>query len=267
METTSFLKMTSDQRLATGGIADHDSSIADHQSLVANQHGQHELRQRRAGGSMLMEFVLTMPLLFIMIMGVLQVAHIWTARLVTHYAAFCAARATLTTNEWLLLALSLDPDGPGSPAHDAARQVCAWVVFSDGDENSNDLFSIPGWGEVPHSAELNKRVRVYPRVGPAPLGGAFVGAPWLSGATVQFDFPLLIPVVGTMMGWLAKNDSRNADFAIGSGWSGQSDYTNDDRIGDTRVYEGPYLTLTETVWLPKTYSTKRYPVSPSAMGF
>ena len=262
MKTSSFLKMPGDRRPATGVSANHDSAIVQRHSLIAKQHGRHKFRQRRVAGSMLMEFVLTMPLLFIMIMGVLQVAHIWTARLVTHYAAFCAARATLTTNEWLLLALSIDPDGPGSPAHDAARQVCAWVVFSD---SEGDAFKIPGWGNIPHSAELKKRVRVTPRVGPAPLGGSFVGAPWLSGATVQFDFPLLMPVVGTMMGWLAKNDSNDADFAIGSGWSGQSDYTNNDRIGDTRVYGGPYLTLTETVWLPKTYSTKRYPVSIDAI--
>ena len=190
-----------------------------------------------------MEFVLTMPLLFILIMGVLQVGHIWTARLVTRYAAFCAARATLTANEMVCFGASA---GTG-PVYNAAKQVCAWVTFSD--EGSNEA-DVPGWGAVPHSAEVTKRVRVTPRAS-SPAGGNMVGAPWLSGATVEFDFPLLMPVVGTMMGWLAENGSEGADFAIGSGWSGQS------QPHDT--YKGPYLTLKETVWLPRPYSIKRYP--------
>jgi hypothetical protein len=185
---------------------------------------------------MMMEFVLVMPLLFVLIMGVVQIAQIWTARLVTHYAAFCAARATLTTNSTVLLL-------PGNPAAQAARQVCAWMAASDEGGNEAD---VPGWGEVPHSAELSKRVRVLP------LSGGWIGAEWLSGARVEFDFPLLIPVAGTMMGYLAKHGNEGTDFNLVSGWTGQKDYG---------AYNGPYITLTETVWLPKPYKTANYPIA------
>jgi hypothetical protein len=198
---------------------------------------QNERHQRRIGtaGSMLMEFVLVMPLLFVLIMGVVQMAHIWTARMVTHYAAFCAARATLTMNDMQAMV-------PGNAPERAARQVCAWVAFSDDGTNEAD---VPGWGQVPHSAELAKRVRV--RAMPSML----MGASWLSGAKVEFDFPLLIPVAGTMMGWLATHERADADYKVGSGWTGQFDHGN---------YSGPYITLSETVWLPKPYSTQRYPL-------
>lgn len=199
-------------------------------------------------GSMMMEFLLVMPLLFVLIMGVVQLAHIWTARMVTHYAAFCAARATLTTNEKLsLLAL-----GKVGPVYEAAQRVCAWAVFSDNGEWEGE---VAGWGKIPHSAELEQRVRVVPRIGPMPLGGRTVGAPWLAGATVEFDFPLLIPVAGTMLGWLGYPSRTEAeldasDYRPVSGWTGEKEH------GD---YGRPYLTLTETVWLPKPYSTERYP--------
>ena len=78
-----------------------------------------------------------------------------------------------------------------------------------------------------------------------------IGAPWLSGVRVEFDFPLLIPVAGTMMGYLAKHGSGGSDFNVGSGWTGQKDYGS---------YNGPYITLTETVLLPKPYKTDKYPL-------
>ena len=50
-------------------------------------------------GSVLMEFVMTMPLLMMLVMLVLQFALIVTARQLVAYAAFCAARSTLSAND------------------------------------------------------------------------------------------------------------------------------------------------------------------------
>jgi len=183
-------------------------------------------------GSLLVEFVFAMPLLFILIMGVVQIAQIWTARMVTHYAAFCAARATLVANDSAAQAKALD----------AAKQVCAWMAFDDDGSNGGN---VPGWGDVPHSAGLGSRVRV--RV----MEGSAVGAPWLKGAEVQFDFNLLIPVAGTMLGYLSRNAVGNADYKPAMGWTGEHEHGS---------YSGPFITLKETVWLPKPYSTRRYPL-------
>ena len=183
-------------------------------------------------GSLLVEFVFAMPLLFILIMGVVQLAQIWTARMVTHYAAFCAARATLVAND----------TEHRQKALDAAKQVCAWMAFDDDGANRGN---VPGWGNIPHSAGLDKRVRVTVK------NGADVGAPWLKGVEVEFDFNLLIPVAGTMLGYLSRNAVGQSDYKPVVGWSGESHHGS---------YNGPFITLKETVWLPKPYSTTRYPL-------
>ena len=46
-------------------------------------------------GSILMEFVIVAPLVLILVSFILQFAHIWIARQVTAYAAYCATRAIL----------------------------------------------------------------------------------------------------------------------------------------------------------------------------
>jgi len=193
---------------------------------------RHSLLRHSQTGSLLVEFVFALPLLFILIMGVVQLAQIWTARMVTHYAAFCAARATLVANDSAAQAKALD----------AAKQVCAWMAF---DHDGADGGNVPGWGNIPNSAGLNKRVRV--RV----IEGSTVGAPWLKGAEVQFDFNLLIPVAGTMLGYLSRHEVGNTSYELVSGWTGEYDHGN---------YRGPFITLKETVWLPKPYSTRRYPL-------
>jgi len=165
-------------------------------------------------------------------MGVVQMAQIWTARMVTHYAAFCAARATLVAND----------TEAHQKALDAAKQVCAWVAFDDDGANGGN---VPGWGDIPHSAGLDKRVRA--RV----MEGGTVGAPWLKGVEVEFDFNLLIPVAGTMIGYLSRNATGQSDYKPVMGWTGEHHHG---------AYSGPYITLKETVWLPKPYSTARYPL-------
>ena len=49
-------------------------------------------------GTVLLESLMTLPLLLVCIMGVAQFAHIWITKHMVFYSAFCAARATLTCN-------------------------------------------------------------------------------------------------------------------------------------------------------------------------
>ena len=48
-------------------------------------------------GSVMMEFVIALPVLLALVTGCIQFAHLVAARLVVHYAAYCAARAGLVT--------------------------------------------------------------------------------------------------------------------------------------------------------------------------
>ena len=108
--------------------------------------GNCEMKER---GSMLMECILVLPIQLLLVMGVVQFAQIWTARYVTSYAAYCAARATLSTN----------PVNHQSAAEAAAKRVCAWVNLADlperlmssrapGDHEGELL--VPGWGAIPN---------------------------------------------------------------------------------------------------------------------
>jgi hypothetical protein len=202
----------------------------------------------------MMEFVLVMPLLFVMIMGVLQIAHIWMARQVVHYAAYCAARSTLTANNMLFRDQGV--------ARDAALRVCAWIAFDDeGDGGSQDVTEIPGWGTIPFSGSVKKRTRVYTGYSDTEYVPMLGACPWQTRAKVEFDFPLLMPVAGQMMSYLFKEDAdavaqkiRAGELAVkpGVGWTGQE---------EKKDYSYPYITLKEMCILPKPYSTGIYPLS------
>lgn len=201
-----------------------------------------------------MEFVLVMPLLFVMIMGVLQIAHIWMARQVVHYAAYCAARSTLTANTQLFQDQAV--------ARNAAYRVCAWIAFDDeGDGDAQDVTEIPGWGKIPFSESVKKRTRVVTGFTDVEYSGMLSACPWQTRAVVEFDFALLMPVAGQMMSYLVKQDAsavsgqiQSGEIAVrpGMGWTGQEEKKN---------YSYPYITLKEMCILPKPYSTAIYPLS------
>ena len=66
-------------------------------------------------GTVMLEFVLAFPLILTLMLGCMQFAHIWMAKQVVHYSAFCAARAALVCH-----------DGERkAAAQQAAEQVCA----------------------------------------------------------------------------------------------------------------------------------------------
>ena len=255
------------------------------------------MKNKHDGGSVMLETVLIMPILFIMIMAVLQLAQIWMARQVVKYAAYCAARATLTSNQYTAHA----------HAKEAARQVCAWIAFSDqaedfvtdsvnggicwwekeqfgveeawryvtsivmnnnsiGDKVLNKEMEIPGWGRIPNSGSVDRRLRVH-----AGLVEPYnYLSSWETKATVEFDFPLLMPVAGKMLSYLAKEEpealqkklkSGEVGFAVGTGWTGQQVILDSEKSIPEHAY--PYITITETCILPKPYSTAIYPCTSS----
>ena len=69
---------------------------------------------------MLMETVIVMPLLVALIFGALQMAHIHVARQIVSYAAYAAARSTLSVAE----------DREKEEAQDAAQRILCWLVAS-----------------------------------------------------------------------------------------------------------------------------------------
>ena len=119
-------------------------------------------------GSMLLETVLVMPLLYVLIMAVLQIAHIWTARQVALYAAYAATRATLC----------VAPAEAQKTARSAAWQVCSLLTISGNSLKMEDeQLSV----KIDNGTALANRL------------GNSVGT---SGTTLRYKFPLVMPVVG-----------------------------------------------------------------------
>ena len=187
-------------------------------------------RARAAGaasGTVMLEFVLAFPLILTLMLACMQFAHMWMAKQVVHYAAFCAARAALVCEK-----------GEYEKAgQQAAEQVCAWIVHgrTDGEQDKR----IPGWGAIPDSGGVKRKTKA--RI-------EDVGR-WNVKATVTHDFALLFPLVGPMIGWVMN------PWASGQEYVEQQPVDTTGNIGQSDMVYYPHLRFTESVVLPKPYVT------------
>ena len=119
--------------------------------------------RRGDGGAVMLEFVIAFPLVLVLMFACIQFAHLWVAKMVVHYAAFCAARSALvcTTDQY-------DVYPP-----QAARAVC-------------DKLSQSSW-----AAGSGERTRT--KVDPNPA--------WNVTATTRHTFSLITPLVGPIIAW------------------------------------------------------------------
>ena len=174
----------------------------------------------------MLEFVLAFPLILTLMLACMQFSHIWMAKQVVHYAAFCAARATLVCER----------QEYDRSAKQAAEQVCAWI--SEGTTGGEQDKKIPGWGEIPGSGGVKRKTRVQIET----LGR------WNVKATVEHVFGLIFPFVGPMIGWLMN------PWQEGQEWQEQrADATGN--IGNADLIRQPHIRFKETVYLPKPYVT------------
>ena len=233
------------------------------------------LRFGEKRGSILMEFVLVAPLVLILVSMILQVANIWTARQVTAYAAYCAARATIVVPK----------EEKKAAAKKAAELACAWMSLAGLPGSSGEQeVKIKGWGTIPGSDSADKRVSVEVREdGENNVPAAVV--------TVHFKFPLMLPLAGRMISWAVNHEEGLSKFDYGrhkltekteihdsdgktviasSGdnpsWRGEETVMDEngnavDRTDGVWGKDGrfPFITLTETCVLPMPYSTKKFP--------
>lgn len=196
------------------------------------------LRSRR--GSVMMEAVIVMPILLFLIFLIIQFAHIWTARQLVSYAAFCATRAITVVN----------PGEQQKAAENAAKMALSWMCLADGGDGSGRSVTVPGWGEIPGARSADQRVTV------AVLEDGTDASRPVVAVKVAFCFPLLIPgmavnsVLATAASGGGQLDEKEYDFA-----------RNLNRAaGKPSLINGwPYLELTEICVLPMPYSTENFP--------
>lgn len=194
---------------------------------------------RDCSGSVLMETVIVMPILLLLVFGIVQFALCWTARQMTVYAAFCAARAITVVSPW---------DDRQSAVENAAKIALSWVCAVDEPENETGV-AIPGWGRIDGSGSANNRIRVE-------ILANGDSQPFVA-TRVTFRYPLLIPgmAVNRIFGRAAGgsvNVNRKANFYGDLAQAASA--PNDDGYGY------PYMDFTETCVLPMPYSTRNFPV-------
>ena len=97
----------------------------------------------------------------------------------------------------------------------------------------------------------------------------------MASVSVIYKFPLVMPVVGQMVSWLAKEDNSsksNAQYRIVGGWSGEAEVLEEESrllsrrskdnsvlmdYGEEDVF--PYVELKEMCVLPMPYSSAMFP--------
>ena len=183
--------------------------------------GRH--RQSCRTGTVLMECVLVLPILISMIFAIAQFALIWYAHLMTHYAAFNAARAAVVHNPDDYSAVGVFFEDRG-PCWMAAVETLAWVSSSAGSGGMR----VPGWGIVSSSSRIGSQVRVS-----AAESLVDTDERPVVRMKVEFDFPLHVPVIGHTIAKMVSDP-----------------------------YRGDFITLHAYSAVPKPWSTARFPRLP-----
>ena len=220
-------------------------------------------------GSVMLEFTMALPILLLLICGSVQFAQLWMARLVTEYAAYCAARGALVTvcdekgpstdNEsWPTMdempyeglndaytkngSIGLGYHGfakseSGWAGCKAAEQVCAWSVLGAAGSAMKDL-QIPNWGKIPGSDAADRKVRAVVKFNN-----------WNVEATVEQDFALVMPIVGPAIAWGMNPWDEDKP------WEEQSKDPTDDAHRKLDKTPYPHVRIKAMVSLPKPYLT------------
>jgi len=176
-------------------------------------------------GSIMLEFIFAFPLVLILLLVCIQLAHVLLVRQVVFYAAYCAARATLVSNT----------SEYRDAAKQAAEQVCAWVVKGQMPGEKDKVMS--GWGTIPGSGGVGRKTRVNVQPGTHNVT-----------VTVELDFALIVPIAGPIIGW-----AINPFDPLGEWAERRADVTGN--IGDVDEIRYAHIRFTETVSLPKPYVT------------
>ena len=206
-----------------------------------------ERRTRR--GSILMETVLVLPLLFLLIFGIIQFAHIWIAKQMTAYAAYCATRAIMVVPK---------PEKQAA-AQNAAETALSWINLADA--GNGDEITIPGWGKIGGSGKsrhedgaANPRVEIeiIKDRDSSRLDGE---KSRVAAVEVKFRFPLLMPgmAVNKIIATCAEFKGYSSD---------RPEFYRDlnERAGTPELIDGwPHIVIKQTCVLPMPYSTELFP--------
>lgn len=211
------------------------------------------MKQMNNHGSVLMECVLVLPLLLLLILGIAQFSHIWVAKLMTGYAAYSATRAAIVYNPADYRMPGADFFADKGPLHQAACIALAKLGY---DSENVPAVDIPGWGPVGGSGNIYHQVRISGRdlAESADLADLpedkQIQIPAIE-VTVSFDFPLLVPYVGRIIGMFAAGGNELKWSLAGYVESEPGKYIAD---------EHNTITLTQSCIMARPWSTNTFPL-------
>ena len=221
-------------------------------------------------GTVLMECVFVLPLLTLLIFAIVQFSLIWYAQIMTHYAAYNAARAALVYHPGEYREIGdkgqvIDTFKATSGAcWEAACRTLAWVSMSP--DGGGTGFGIPGWWKqsdgyapIPSSSFIQNQVRVVTNLS---ASCEITNAPVVK-VTIEFDFPLHVPVIGKMLAYFAHVEQAYPSQWNVAGWTPSTEGVAAlDAQNAPAAMRMDYVTLTATALLPKLWSSKRFARHP-----
>lgn len=175
--------------------------------------------RRRRTGSMILEAAITMPLFVIIVFVIIQMSFVWVAKEVTHYAAYCGARAALVYNP-----ADYAPSRDYGVVKKAAMTPLSWISWSLNAPSDWSNFKI-GLTDVPLSSYVRSQTHVeveeYKVIGETdrqraanvPIEAQFPAVT----VTVSFDCPVFIPLAGPIVAYFfgAKKAGLSTEGAVG----------------------------------------------------
>lgn len=210
-------------------------------------------------GTVLMECLLALPLLVTLIFSIVQFSLIWYAQLMTHYAAYNAARAALVYHP----AEYRDDEGTsGNPGGFLETKGVCWeaacrtlAAVSSSPEGGSSAFGIPGWWSaepIPSSSHIENQVRIDPAE-----SLELTNAPAVK-VTVAFDCPLVVPVIGRMLAYFDRIEEVAPSRWETYGWAPESEGSKAADALRHRTMNLDYVTLKGTAILPKPWKSSRF---------
>ena len=127
-----------------------------------------------ASAQVVVEYAIVFPILLLMTLLIIQLAHIFVAKQVVSYASFCGARAALV----------------GEDYQKAASMVCSPITGLSGVRKDSTV-TIPGWGALAGSGAAAVKTH-------AELRGDFKTDGPAVTVEVTHDFELTVPVADTV---------------------------------------------------------------------
>lgn len=234
-----------------------------------------------SSGSVLMETLIVMPPLTMLVFIIVQFALVWYAQIMTHYAAFNAARAALVYheseyrkvgNDGRVLTEFRDCSGP---CWQAAVRSLAPVSFSP--YGGTSRLAVPvakGDGgllkAIPNSSFITNQVAMH-----VSEDGGLKPCLETNGyvkVCVKFDFPMVVPVAGKMLAYFYHALDPETDGAdVGDEWQVWGDSPDKQRsakVAEARAshpMKTCYVTLHAYCVLSKPYRTSRWALRPDGI--